>query len=81
MSTIYLYNQDFEGCTLILKNAYPIIQKLHRYDYLAIFWVRVGICHSNKKLIDKGANILQLVGEKDLLKKLDDDVDQFFEEL
>lgn len=77
LSTIYLYNSDFEGCSLILEKAYPIIKILNRYDYLAIFWIRSGIYQNDRELIRRGKNILELVDEKDLLKELEKEVNRF----
>lgn len=77
LSTIYLYNADFKGCMLVLEEAYPIIKTLNRYDYLAIFWIRSGICRRDKALIEKGRCLLEIVDEKNLLKELEVEIKKF----
>ncbi|KLA48688.1 hypothetical protein P869_02550 [Ligilactobacillus ruminis S23] len=77
LSTIYIYNSDFKGCIIILDRVYSLIEHLNRYDYLAIYWIRKGICQKNSKLIEKGRNLLKLVEESNLLKELEVEITRF----
>ncbi|MBD5069792.1 MAG: helix-turn-helix domain-containing protein [Lactobacillus sp.] len=78
LSTIYLYNLDFKECVAILEKVYSIIENLNRYDYLAIYLIRRGICQKDSKLVEKGRSLLELVEEKDLLKELEEEIVRFF---
>ena len=64
-------------CYIILKQSLPFLEKTHRYDYLAIFWIRTGICKKDNALIEKGMSILKTVGNDKLLKQLKAEMDMF----
>lgn len=78
LSTIHLYNNNLNLCSSILEYAKPIIIESKRYDFLAILWIRFGICSKNKKLVSKGLHLLELIGDSSLQTELQKETSIFF---
>lgn len=78
LSTIYLYNDDLEGCNHILEQYSDLIYSTKRFDYIAIFLVRHGIVIKNKNIVDKGISILSNFDENDLLMDLKKEVNIYY---
>ena len=55
-------------------------QKSKRYDFLGNAKVTLGICLTDKKLVDEGLQLLELTDEQTLLEACQSDVNRFFKE-
>ena len=49
-----------------------------RYDFLGNAKVTLGICLTDKKLVDEGLQLLELTDEQTLLEACQSDVNRFF---
>ena len=51
---------------------------MKRHDRIAVCQVRLGICHKDKALIDKGLFILETIEEIETLKVMKSEVEKFY---
>lgn len=78
LSTIYLYHYDYKTCILILTKCLKYINVLKRYDYIAIYHIRMGICQKSKSQINTGVSMLQQFDDKYTLSNMKDEVMRFY---
>ena len=79
LSTIYLYNQDKNMCQQICYTLLEDAKNKKSYDRLAIYYVRIGICRDDAKLIQKGFSLLELTDETSMLSHLKKEVETYYQ--
>ena len=79
LSTIYLYNQDKNMCKQICYTLLEDAKNKKSYDRLAIYYVRIGICRDDAKLIQKGFSLLELTDETSMLSHLKKEVETYYQ--
>lgn len=78
LASIFLWNGLLEKCTSISYLLLDTAKKSKRYDFLGNAKVTLGICLSDKKLVDEGLQLLELTDEQILLEACQSDVNRFF---
>lgn len=79
LSTLYLYNQDKNMCKQICYTLLEDAKNKKSYDRLAIYYVRIGICTDDSKLIQKGFSLLELTEETSMLSHLKKEVEIYYQ--
>ena len=79
LSTLYLYNQDKNMCKQICYTLLEDAKNKKSYDRLAIYYVRIGICTDDSKLIQKGFSLLELTDETSMLAYLKKEVETHYQ--
>ena len=79
LSTLYLYNQDKNMCKQICYTLLEDAKNKKSYDRLAIYYVRIGICTDDSKLIQKGFSLLELTDETSMLAYLKKEVETYYQ--
>lgn len=77
LSTIYLKNCKMAECENILLRMKQLALDLKRYDFLGVYFVRMGICEKNSVLIERGMKILTLTDENELIEELNKEIEFF----
>ena len=80
LASIFLWNGLMEKCTSISYLLLDTAKKSKRYDFLGNAKVTLGICLTDKKLVDEGLQLLELTDEQTLLEACQSDVNRFFKE-
>ncbi|MCT0016506.1 XRE family transcriptional regulator [Lactococcus lactis subsp. lactis] len=79
LSTIYMQDSKFERAEEINNMVCEEVKKVKRYDFFALSIIRKGIFQQDKTKIFRGENILESVGEINLLKNLQQEVKEFYD--
>lgn len=77
LSTIYLKNCKMAECENVLLRMKQLALDLKRYDFLGVYFVRMGICETNSVLIERGMKILTLTDENELVEELNKEIEFF----
>ena len=77
LSTIYLSNDMYIHCLEVTECALILCYEVKRYDFLAIAYIRKGICKGDNKDINKGIDILNITDEVDLKFELEKEIKHF----
>ncbi|HEL7540021.1 TPA: Rgg/GadR/MutR family transcriptional regulator, partial [Enterococcus faecalis] len=77
LSTIYLKNCKMAECEIVLLRMKQLALDLKRYDFLGVYFVRMGICETNSVLIERGMKILTLTDENELIEELNKEIEFF----
>lgn len=80
LASIFLWNGLMEKCTSISYLLLDTAKKSKRYDFLGNAKVTLGICLSDKKLVDEGLQLLELTDEITLLEACRSDVKRYFKD-
>ena len=80
LASIFLWNGLMEKCTSISYLLLDTAKKSKRYDFLGNAKVTLGICLTDKKLVDEGLQLLELTDEITLLEACRSDVKRYFKD-
>ncbi|HEL0624208.1 TPA: helix-turn-helix transcriptional regulator [Streptococcus equi subsp. zooepidemicus] len=67
LTTLYLHHGKIKDCIPVLNVIVKEARKGKKYDIVAFYQVRLGICTKNQKLMDKGLQMLEWIEEEELL--------------
>lgn len=63
LSTLFLHSNNIEECLNLSEKLVVLAKAKKRYDFLALGFVRKGICESNDYFIEKGMRILEIIDD------------------
>lgn len=78
LATLYFYRRDWDNCKTITQLVIETAKQLKRYDTLAFYSARLGICQGDEKAIQKGLDILRTIEEYELLEDVKTEIIQFY---